>query len=765
MPGASWTTNQQRSKVSMSAHIDGLARDRDTTWGVPRSRFLVELVAGLIAGLAFCASPGRADAATVTIDTNRTYQTIDGFGAAQPKGTPGVFAAYLHGWPEPERSQILDLAFSDLKGIGLTILRTDVDVGLEPARGQWSYDDPDQAWVMQQASARGPVKLFASVFSPPAWMKTNGSTIGGSLSPAHFKDFADYLAHFSVDYAAANGVKIYAVSMGNEPDTSDVPWDTCGWTSAQIADFLANDLRPVFAKRHVETKVIATEAANWDHVEASASEVGPPFMSDTYARPKALARTDIVAGHVYGGDLSRPFQRALAAGKKIWQTEASLRSDGPIFQNIDTALNWAKTLHSGLAGAQASAWVWFTLFKPPTNDALIESAADGHGYAPTKVFWALGNFSKFVRPGDVRIDARASGIPSTLSVSAYKHPGDDRVVIVAVNQGSSATGVDFRLGFSALATPYVTSASSDLQAQADVSLDRTVTIPARSIVTYVTTPPRLTADILWRHADGRTMVWLGAQSTMASYPGALVADWRIQGVGDFDGNGRSDILWRNADSTTAIWHDGDAGWTTWPGVLGNDWQIQGTGDFDGNGRSDILWRHVDGTTAIWHDGSAAWTTWPGSLGADWQIQGVGDFDGDGMSDILWRNADGTTAIWHDGTAAWTTWPGALGGDWQIQGVGEFDGNGMSDILWRNASGATALWHDGSAAWTTWPGALDGNWQIRSVGDFDGNGLSDILWRYADGTLAIWHDGGPAWTTWPGRPDAGWDIQGAGRFDR
>jgi len=418
----------------MNAHVDGMARGRIAPSRNPRTRLLADPVAGLVVGLALAASQGRADAATVTIDTTRTYQTIDGFGAAQPKGTPGVFAAYLHGWPEPERTQILDLAFSDLKGIGLTILRTDIDVGLEPARGHWSYDDPDQVWVMQQAAARGPVKLFASVFSPPAWMKTNGSTVGGSLSPAHYRDFANYLAHFSADYAAANGVKIYAVSMGNEPDTTDVPWDTCTWTSAQIADFLANDLRPVFARRHIDTRVIATEAANWDHVEASSSEMGPPFMSDTYARPRALARADIVAGHVYGGDLSRPFQRALDAGKKIWQTEASLRSDGPIFENIDTALGWAKTIHSGLTGAQASAWVWFTLFKPPTNDALIESSDDGHGFAPTKVFWALGNFSKFVRPGDVRIDARPSGIPSTLSVSAYKHPGDDRVVIVAFSK-------------------------------------------------------------------------------------------------------------------------------------------------------------------------------------------------------------------------------------------------------------------------------------------------------------------------------------------
>jgi Trypsin/FG-GAP-like repeat len=136
----------------------------------------------------------------------------------------------------------------------------------------------------------------------------------------------------------------------------------------------------------------------------------------------------------------------------------------------------------------------------------------------------------------------------------------------------------------------------------------------------------------------------------------------------------SDIVWRRVDGTVAIWHDGSRARPTTHGGPDQYWQIQGVGDFDGNGKSDILWRHVDGTVTIWLTDSPTGTV---ELGAPtpysyWQIQGVGDFDGNGKSDILWRFVDGTVVIWHDGSPDRTAKPGATDNYAQIQDVGKFE---------------------------------------------------------------------------------------------
>ena len=305
-------------------------------------------------------------------------------------------------------------------------------------------------------------------------------------------------------------------------------------------------------------------------------------------------------------------------------------------------------------------------------------------------------------------------------------------------------------------------------------------------------PPSATSDILWRHQDGTTATWRGADYWWTSLPGVLGNDWQIQGVGDFDGDGQSDILWRCFPQapavscgqaiygSVAIWHfvGGDYGWTTWPGALDFNWQIHGVGDFDGNGAADILWRCVPqapatacgeaiyGSTAIWQftGGNYGWTIWPGALDLTWQIRGVGDFDGNGRSDMLWRNADGSNAIWHDADWRSTQWLTSRDTGWQIQGVGEFDGDGRSDILWRHTSGATEIWLAADSGHTLSPGTLDGTWQIRGVGDFDGNGLSDILWRTSDGILAIWHDADVSRTHWIGVLGNDWQVAGVGTFD-
>jgi glucuronoarabinoxylan endo-1,4-beta-xylanase len=716
--------------------------------------------------------------AIVTINTSQTFQTIDGFGGAQPGGDPDQQPlpqdSSTRLYTFQRRDQVMDLLFSPDQGIGMTILRMKINAMLERSPGVFNDNDDAQQWIIQQAAARGPVKTFASSWSPPAWMKTNGATNGGALALQHYQDFADLLAYFAGHWATHNGVNMYAISMANEPDTlagGAVNWDTCEWNGVQYATFLRDYLAPTLARNQIATKVMAPEMANWDAVE--------PFMADIYADSAAFARVDIVAGHLYGdahgvdSTPTLPFQTALNAHKKIWQSEFV---SGDTW-TIDEPLEQAKRIHDGLTGAQISAWVWFVMFGGTMNDqssgalvGCIQGVDRNHcdannTVALSRMYWVLGNFSKFIRPGYVRVGSTTLKPDSSLlDASAYKDPTTGKLVVVVINRNFADSDVTFDVpGLTGLMTPYVTSATRSLGQGAPLDFQGTIRVPARSVVTYVSNdqaanPPRVgpLTDIVWRNANGMVSLWQTSGGTLAAQiPQSIVpgSDWQIQGTGDFNGDGSSDILWRKADGTVALWLMlGGKIWSvpTLPPVPGSDWQIQGTGDFNGDGSSDILWRNANGTVGLWlmrvgGGGTIlAQPDLPVVLGSDWQIQGTGDFNHDHRSDIIWRNTQGAVMVWLMGAPGMILAQQQLSiapeNDWQIQGTGDFNGDGTSDILWRNTDGTVALWLmlEG-AIWSvpTLPFVLGNDWQIQGAGDFNGDGASDILWRNTNGTVGFW----------------------------
>jgi glucuronoarabinoxylan endo-1,4-beta-xylanase len=736
------------------------------------SRYFVGMIASVrvclaMAGLMLLATgltvSGQYQTVTVQLNPNEILQTIDGFGVAQVRYGPwhpwdnGPSDPAQNVYSHPNRSNLMDLTFSALHGIGATILRVKITSALIPElQDSHNWNDVAQAWIMREALARGPVKILATAWSPPPWMKTNNSTLlgrcsndlrytcplgdgdcgcdsdadctagnrclVGALDRSHYPDFAEYLLRFVRDYAADHRVSIYAVSMANEPDTR-IEWDGAAWDGQSIATFLDAYLRPTFSLHGITTKVVAPEAAVWNVV--------PMLMEPTTNNSRALRRVDIIAGHQYHGELKDRLPEALL-GKRVWMTEYSHADTW----SIDGAIAQAKRIHTTLTGnARASAWLWFIYFggRPAPNEPGGLVRTDGTSVVPTKAFWALGHYSKFVRPDFVRVEAKVTSNHPQVLASAYKDPVTGQLVIVVINEDTVTRFVRFSgVPWSAVATPYVTSGEEtiNLEPLPDVRIGAVAAaVPAQSIVTYVTAPPRLTSDILWRKTDGNTMVWLGSIAATASYPGIVGNDWQIQGIGDFDGNGRGDILWRSINGDNVIWTDAKAP-GAWIAPVDNGWRVAGIGDFDSDGRSDILWRSLNGDNAIWPGGNAP-GFWVAPVDNGWRVAGIGDFNGDDKSDILWRSVNGDNVVWPGGKAP-GFWLGPLDGHWQIQGVEDFDGNRASDILWRclpqapatacgdATAGSVAIWHfsNGNYGWTIWPGVLDNSWQIQSVGRFD-----------------------------------------------
>lgn len=280
------------------------------------------------------------------------------------------------------------------------------------------------------------------------------------------------------------------------------------------------------------------------------------------------------------------------------------------------------------------------------------------------------------------------------------------------------------------------------------------------------------SDIFWRETGGAFTTWLGRgdgeliNNDAAAYVAGVPNEWRIAGSGDFNGDGRSDILFRNDDGRFTNWLGRTDG-----GLVNNDaaayvegvptsWRVAGVDDFNGDGRSDILWRNTDGLITNWlgrADGGATNNDAHALalVETSWQVAGTGDFNGDGQADILWRHEDGRLTDWlgrADG--GFTNNDGAalafVPTSWRVVGSGDFNGDGRSDILWRNSDGGISDWlgradggfaNNDAAAYTT---SVPTSWHVADTGDYNGDGRFDVLWRNDDGSVANWlarEDGG------------------------
>ncbi|KOT43659.1 cellulose-binding protein [Streptomyces caelestis] len=394
-------------------------------------------------------SATAAAAAAVVVDPSVRRQTIRGFGGMNHPAWAGDLTAAQR-----------DTAFGNGTGqLGFSILRIHVDEN----RANWSAE----VATAQRAIAHGAI-VFASPWNPPAGMVetfTRGSqTNAKRLRRDSYAAYAQHLNDFT-QFMKNNGVDLYAISIQNEPDYAhDWTW----WTAGEIVTFLRNNAGSI------STRIIAPESFQY------VKSMSDPLLNDA----GALANLDILGAHLYGTPFSNfpyPLFKQKGQGKELWMTEVYYPNSTDSADLWPAALGVGEHMHRAMVDAEFQAYVWWYIrrsYGPMREDGKISKRGA-----------VMAHFSKFVRPGYVRIDA-ASNPQTNVYVSAYT--GNSTVVIVVVNKNSAAVSQQFVLAntASAAVSSWVTDASRTLTPLSGPGVSNgsfTATVPAQSVTTFVVT--------------------------------------------------------------------------------------------------------------------------------------------------------------------------------------------------------------------------------------------------------------------------------------
>ena len=383
----------------------------------------------------------------IEVDLSKTCQTVLGLGASLEHATCENLSKL-----SPElREQVIDKLVNPETGIGMNLMRVCIGTSDFVGEPYYSYDDlpegetdpelakfsieKDKAYVLPAikiALQKNPnLLIFASPWSPPAWMKTSGKLGTGRLKPECYPAFAKYLLKFIQAYEA-EGVPIYAITVQNEPDMSDPNYPTTLWNGEEQRDFIRDHLGPLFKQNSVKSLIWCWDH-NWNKLE---------FPRAVLSDPQAAQYVDGTGFHLYEGRVTAQsaFHQEFP-DKHIYFTEGSVfRANGAI-RLTHILRNWSRSYN---------AWViMLDQHQKPNrgpHDAsatCIERLDDGT-VRYNFDYYMQGQFMKFIQRGAVRVE---SSLPDmrTFSNVAFVNP-DGRVVMVAANASRDAQPFALKCG-------------------------------------------------------------------------------------------------------------------------------------------------------------------------------------------------------------------------------------------------------------------------------------------------------------------------------
>ncbi|MHA4896646.1 glycoside hydrolase [Pedobacter sp. PWIIR3] len=486
----------------------------------------------------YFAASGQDKQVNLTVDLNKTFQIINNFGASD------AWACQFVGhWPDEKKNKIADLLFSNdnladgsPKGIGLSMWRFNIGAGSaeqEKASGirdEWrraeSFLNGDgtynwdkqsgQIWFLKAAKARKVSQFLAFTNSPPVQFTTNGKAFANNgrvnIAANRYNDFAVFLSNVISGVEKITNIKFNYLSPINEPqwEWSDGGQEGAPFSNAEIAG-VTKAINQVLVSKKSDTKIIIGEAGSVEYLFRDGDKPGKGSQINDFFKPgapnylgnlPAVAHT--ITAHSYfttsPASLSIRARKAIAGeiskipGLNYWQSEYCILGDnaGEIKGSgrdlgIDAALYLASVIHTDLTVANASAWQWWTALSPYNyKDGLIyldKNKTDGNFY-PSKMFWALGNYSRFIKPGAIRVDvksAEASPLKTPIHTSAFRNGKTISLVLVNSNFEDITVNINSADGKIKFLSSNTTSATEDLK-MAKITSGK-ILLPQRSIVT------------------------------------------------------------------------------------------------------------------------------------------------------------------------------------------------------------------------------------------------------------------------------------------
>jgi glucosylceramidase len=391
----------------------------------------------------------------VFVDPDKTYQAFFGIGAALTDASAETFAKL----PKASQDEFLAAHFDKVKGIGYTVARTNINscdfssdmytyVGNGDKELKTFNIDHDRKFKMPfikkaQEAAGGKLNLFASPWSPPAWMKDNNDMLqGGKLKPEFYNSWAMYYTKFIKEYEK-DGIPVWGISIQNEPMAKQ-RWESCIYTAEEERDFLKNHLGPVMQKEGLGDKKIIV----WDHNRDLIYQRAQTYFNDPEASKYAWGigfhwYEDWSGGQPMYDNLRRVYEAF--PDKHIFFTEGCAESfDATRYKAWALGEEYGRSMINDFNNGMVGFTDWNILLDETGGPNHVQNFCFAPVHADTKTgkliytnaYYYIGHFSKFIKPGAKRI-ATAPSRSQLLSTAFLNEDG--KVVVVVMNQSAKAT--------------------------------------------------------------------------------------------------------------------------------------------------------------------------------------------------------------------------------------------------------------------------------------------------------------------------------------